>query len=109
MKVVPHELQGLCQSARAAADELASVLGSLEPDVTRVADGWSGAAGSEFNAAEWLDSNVAGAQAHLIEGEEHVSRMQKAPAILEALRRQRHGVKLRRCVVGSERGAVGRQ
>jgi WXG100 family type VII secretion target len=50
MKVVPHELQGLCQSARAAADELASVFGSLEPDVTRVADGWSGAAGSEFSA-----------------------------------------------------------
>jgi hypothetical protein len=40
-----------------------------------------------FAHAEWLAVNVAGAQAHLIEGEGHISLMQKAPAILADLRR----------------------
>lgn len=40
-----------------------------------------------FAHAEWLAANVAGAQAHLIEGEGHISLMQKAPAILADLRR----------------------
>ncbi|MGB7238523.1 MAG: alpha/beta fold hydrolase [Rhodococcus sp. (in: high G+C Gram-positive bacteria)] len=37
--------------------------------------------------AEWLAANVAGTEAHLIEGEGHISLMQKAPAILADLRR----------------------
>lgn len=40
-----------------------------------------------FAHAEWLAANVAGTQAHLIEGEGHISLMQKAPAILADLRR----------------------
>lgn len=40
-----------------------------------------------FAHAEWLAANVAGAQAHLIGGEGHISLMQKAPAILADLRR----------------------
>ncbi|KZF07267.1 alpha/beta hydrolase [Rhodococcus sp. EPR-157] len=40
-----------------------------------------------FAHAEWLAANVAGAEAHLIEGEGHISLMQKAPAILADLRR----------------------
>ncbi|MGB3370984.1 MAG: alpha/beta hydrolase [Rhodococcus sp. (in: high G+C Gram-positive bacteria)] len=40
-----------------------------------------------FAHAEWLAANVAGTEAHLIEGEGHISLMQKAPAILADLRR----------------------
>lgn len=39
-----------------------------------------------FAHAEWLAANVAGARAHLVEGEGHISLMQKAPAILADLR-----------------------
>jgi pimeloyl-ACP methyl ester carboxylesterase len=39
-----------------------------------------------FAHARWLAANVAGAQAHLIEGEGHVSLMTRVPAILEDLR-----------------------
>ena len=40
-----------------------------------------------FAHAQWLAANVAGARAHLVEGEGHLSLIQKAPAILEDLRR----------------------
>lgn len=39
-----------------------------------------------FAHAEWLAANVAGARAHLVEGEGHISLMQKASAILSDLR-----------------------
>ncbi|WP_206062766.1 alpha/beta fold hydrolase [Nocardioides piscis] len=39
-----------------------------------------------FAHAEWLAANVAGARAHLVEGEGHLSLMQKAPTILQELR-----------------------
>ncbi|MDX2358814.1 alpha/beta fold hydrolase [Dietzia sp. PP-33] len=38
-----------------------------------------------FAHAEWLAANVAGARAHLVDGEGHLSLIQKAPAILEDL------------------------
>jgi pimeloyl-ACP methyl ester carboxylesterase len=39
-----------------------------------------------FAHAEWLAAHVAGARAHLVEGEGHLSLMQKVPAILQDLR-----------------------
>lgn len=36
--------------------------------------------------AEWLAAHVAGVRAHRVEGEGHLSPMQKAPAILQGLR-----------------------
>ncbi|MFN3538673.1 MAG: alpha/beta fold hydrolase [Rhodococcus sp. (in: high G+C Gram-positive bacteria)] len=39
-----------------------------------------------FAHARWLAANVAGAQAHLIEGEGHISLMSQLPAILKDLR-----------------------
>ena len=39
-----------------------------------------------FAHAEWLAAHVAGVRAHLVEGEGHLSLMQKAPAILQDLR-----------------------
>lgn len=38
-----------------------------------------------FAHAEWLAANVAGARAHLVDGEGHLSLIQKAPAILKDL------------------------
>ena len=39
-----------------------------------------------FAHVEWLAANIAGARAHLVDGEGHISLMQKVPAILEELR-----------------------
>ena len=39
-----------------------------------------------FAHAGWLAAHVAGVRAHLVEGEEHLSLMLKAPAILQDLR-----------------------
>ncbi|OZF02827.1 hypothetical protein CH302_04335 [Rhodococcus sp. 15-2388-1-1a] len=50
LSAVLEELHDLCRSTGRVADELARGLGSVQPDIERVADGWVGASGSAFDA-----------------------------------------------------------